>query len=123
MNNISLNLLCAFLMVLSNTLVKRTLMDSGIHWEGKFLDSIHQFILLFKKTSMWFAITAFVFAYLLWVFILFSQKMSVAYPLQITFVFLLSTIFSFYVFGEKLNYTGIIGLVSIIIGITLLIKN
>jgi multidrug transporter EmrE-like cation transporter len=110
-------------MVLSNTLLKRVLTDSGIIWEGKIFNWLHQFILLLKKPLMWYAITAFISANLLWVFILSSQKMNIAYPLQITLVFALTTIVSLYIFEEKLNHSGIIGLVSIIIGIILLIKN
>lgn len=123
MINITINLFCAILMVLSNTLLKRLLSDSGIIWEGKIFQYLYQFILLLKKPLMWCAITAFISANLLWVFILSSQKMSIAYPLQITLLFVFSTIISFYVFEEKINHTGIIGLFSIIIGITLLIKN
>jgi len=123
MTNISINFFCAILMVLSNTLLKRVLTDSGIIWEGKIFNWLHQFILLLKKPLMWYAITAFISANLLWVFILSSQKMNIAYPLQITLVFALTTIVSLYIFEEKLNHSGIIGLVSIIIGIILLIKN
>ena len=123
MTNISINFFCAILMVLSNTLLKRVLTDSGIIWEGKIFNLLHQFILLLKKPLMWYAITAFISSNLLWVFILSSQKMNIAYPLQITLVFALTTIVSLYIFEEKLNHSGIIGLVSIIIGIILLIKN
>ena len=123
MTNISIIFFCAILMVLSNTLLKRVLTDSGIIWEGKIFNWLHQFILLLKKPLMWYAITAFITANLLWVFILSSQKMNIAYPLQITLVFALTTIVSLYIFEEKLNHSGIIGLVSIIIGIILLIKN
>ena len=123
MTNISIIFFCAILMVLSNTLLKRVLTDSGIIWEGKIFNWLHQFILLLKKPLMWYAITAFISANLLWVFILSSQKMNIAYPLQITLVFALTTIVSLYIFEEKLNHSGIIGLVSIIIGIILLIKN
>ena len=123
MTNISIIFFCAILMVLSNTLLKRVLTDSGIIWEGKIFNWLHQFILLLKKPLMWYAITAYISANLLWVFILSSQKMNIAYPLQITLVFALTTIVSLYIFEEKLNHSGIIGLVSIIIGIILLIKN
>lgn len=121
--NISINIFCAALMVFSNTLLKFTLKNSSITWNGKLIDWLYQFILLLKKPSMWCAIILFVFSNLLWVFILSYQKMSVAYPLQITLVFVFSTSVTFFVFNERLSYSGIIGLIIIISGVLLLVKN
>ena len=121
--NISVNIFCAALMVFSNTLLKFTLKNSSITWNGKLIDWLYQFILLLKKPSMWCAIILFVFSNLLWVFILSYQKMSVAYPLQITLVFVFSTSVTFFVFDERMSYSGIIGLIFIISGILLLVKN
>ena len=121
--NISINIFCAALMVFSNTLLKFTLKNSSITWNGKLIDWLYQFILLLKKTSMWCAIILFVFSNLLWVFILSYQKMSIAYPLQITLVFVFSTSVTFFVFDERMSYSGFIGLIIIISGILLLVKN
>ena len=121
--NISINIFCAALMVFSNTLLKFTLKNSSITWNGKLIDWLYQFAFLLKKPSMWCAIILFVFSNLLWVFILSYQKMSVAYPLQITLVFVFSTIITFFIFDERISYSGIIGLIFIISGILLLIKS
>jgi len=121
--NISVNIFCAALMVFSNTLLKFTLKNSSIAWNGKLIDWLYQFAFLLKKPSMWCAIILFVFSNLLWVFILSYQKMSVAYPLQITLVFVFSTIITFFIFDERISYSGIIGLIFIISGILLLIKS
>ena len=121
--NISVNIICAALMVFSNTLLKFTLKNSSIAWNGRLIDWLYQFAFLLKKPSMWCAIILFGFSNLLWVFILSYQKMSVAYPLQITLVFVFSTIITFFIFDERISYSGIIGLIFIISGILLLIKN
>jgi multidrug transporter EmrE-like cation transporter len=121
--NISVNIFCAALMVFSNTLLKFTLKNSTITWNGKLIDWLYQFILLLKKPTMWCAIILFLFSNLLWVFILSYQKLSVAYPLQITLVFVFSTSVTFFVFDERMSYSGIIGLIIIISGILLLVKN
>lgn len=121
--NISINIFCASLMVFSNALLKLSLKNSSIAWNGKLIDWLYQFAFLLKKPSMWCAIILFVFSNLLWVFILSYQKMSVAYPLQITLVFVFSTIITFFIFDERISYSGIIGLIFIISGILLLIKN
>lgn len=123
MINFKINLLCAILMVLSNTLLKHALTGSCIKWEGKLIDWICQIILLFKKPIMWCALSVFIGANIMWLFILSSQKMNIAYPLQITLLFIISTTFTMYFFGEKLNYSGAVGLVAILGGIFLLIRN
>ena len=123
MTNFTINLVCAILMVLSNTLLKHSLTGSSIKWEGKLIDWICQIILLFKKPIMWCALSVFISANLMWLFILSSQKMNIAYPLQITLVFIISTTFTMYIFGEKLNYSGVLGLIAILGGIFLLIRN
>ena len=121
--NISINIFCAALMVFSNTLLKLILKNSSVTWNGKLIDWLYQFVLLLKKPSMWCAIILFIFSNLLWVFILSTQKMSVVYPLQITLVFVFSTTVTYFIFDERMSYTGIIGLIIIISGILLLIKN
>lgn len=47
--NISINIFCAALMVFSNTLLKLTLKNSSVTWNGKLIDWLYQFVLLLKN--------------------------------------------------------------------------
>ena len=54
--------------------------------------------------------------------ILATQKLGIAYPLQIALVFLFSTLASLLVFGEKLSSISIAGLALVVCGVVLITK-
>ena len=69
---------------------------------------------------VWLGAAAFLSANILWLLILATQQMSVAYPLQVSLVLVFSTIVSVVVFSEKLTATSITGLVFLLVGIVML---
>lgn len=56
-------------------------------------------------------------ATLLWVYILMSVKLNVAYPIVIGSSYILTLFGAFYFFGESLSFIGLIGIILILIGI------
>ena len=55
--------------------------------------------------------------------ILSKQKITSAYPLQISLVFTLTIVSDFYFFNEKLSTSGIVGLFVIFLGVFILYKS
>ena len=116
---LSLNLICACCAVLSNASLKQVLTGRSI-WQGSLMTSVGALFALTKEPLMWLGGTAFLATNLLWLSILGSQQISVAYPLQIALVFLLTTIVSVTVFADKLTLTGYAGLAMLLTGILML---
>jgi multidrug transporter EmrE-like cation transporter len=116
---LSLNLICAACAVTSNAVLKHVL-TGRIRWEGSVLQYLSDCVSLLKQPMMWVGGLAFLLQNLLWLFILSVQPISVATPLQITLVFLLSTVTSVAVFAEHLSVTGYLGLGIMLFGILML---
>lgn len=118
-----LNLFCAFLMVLSNSLIKKTFHGINLNWYGKPTEWVLNFLNLFKFPLFWAALISFICSILAWIYIISVQNISTAYPIQISFVFILTTISGVYFFNEKISTTGILGLCVILLGIFILLKS
>ena len=71
---------------------------------------------------IWVGILLFITANVLWLMILATQKLGVAYPLQIALVFLFSTMSSILFFGEKPTALSAAGLVLVMSGVVLISK-
>jgi multidrug transporter EmrE-like cation transporter len=56
---------------------------------------------------------------ILWLYILSQQPMSVAFPIQVSLVFLLTTVVSVTVFSEQLTAYGLLGIAFIVTGVIL----
>jgi multidrug transporter EmrE-like cation transporter len=119
LKGLSLNLICACSAVLSNAVLKHVL-TGRFRWQGSVPLLLGDLFALIKEPLMWLGGLAFVATNVLWLLILSTQQMSVAYPLQITLVFLLSTLVSVLIFSDRLNMTGYAGLVLLLTGILLL---
>jgi multidrug transporter EmrE-like cation transporter len=119
LKGLPLNLLCASSAVLSNAVLKHVL-TGRVRWQGSVTALVMEMFQLIREPLMWLGGLAFIATNVLWLLILSTQQMSVAYPLQISLVFLLSTAVSVLVFSDKLNTTGYAGLALLLTGILLL---
>jgi multidrug transporter EmrE-like cation transporter len=119
LKGLPLNLLCASSAVLSNAVLKHVL-TGRFRWQGSVTALVLEMFQLIREPLMWLGGLAFIATNVLWLLILSTQQMSVAYPLQISLVFLLSTAVSVLVFSDKLNATGYAGLALLLTGILLL---
>ena len=110
-------------MVLSNSLIKKTLHGINLNWHGKPTEWILNFLNLFKFPLFWAALISFLCSILAWIYIISIQNISTAYPIQISFVFILTTTSGVYFFNEKLSTSGILGLCVILLGVFILLKS
>lgn len=120
--NIIINILCAFLMVGANSFLKMALVDKGFAWKGSFVGLVKDLLQLMSFSLIWVGILLFAGANVLWLMILATQKLGIAYPLQIALVFLFSTLASLLVFGEKLSSISVAGLAFVVCGVVLITK-
>ena len=120
--SIFINFLCAFLMVGANSFLKMALADKGFTWKGSLVGLGKDLLQLLSFPLSWGGILLFVGANVLWLMILATQKLGIAYPLQIALVFLFSTLASLLVFGEKLSSVSVAGLALVVCGVVLITK-
>jgi multidrug transporter EmrE-like cation transporter len=120
--NYFLNISCAILAVAANVLLKKSLDGKFPSWKGDFLAFLNETLFLAFKPMILAGAIFYFSAIALWTFVLSTQKMSVAYPLQIGLVFLFSTLASLMVFGEKLTVSSGAGLVFVMTGVVLISK-
>jgi len=86
------------------------------------MTSLHSLFLLF--TNIWFIVSIVVYASatLLWIYLLQSIELSLAYPF-VALGFILIPLISLFLFKEPINYTYIIGVGFIIIGLSIILKS
>ena len=120
--NIFINLLCAFLMVGANSFLKMALADKGFTWKGSLVGLGKDLLQLLSFPLIWVGTLLFVGANVLWLMILATQKLGIAYPLQIALVFLFSSLASLLVFGEKFSPVSVAGLALVVCGVVLITK-
>lgn len=120
--NIFINLLCASLVVGANSILKMALVNKGFGWRGSFMGLGRDLLHLLSFPLIWVGILLFVAANVLWLMILATQKLGIAYPLQIALVFLFSTMSSILFFGEKPTAISTAGLVLVMSGVVLISK-
>ena len=119
MKQFILNFLCAILAVSSTTIFKIVVSDRLI-WKKNFLTFAQDLSIIAKIPGTWIASILFILSQILWLYILATQKLSIAYPLQLALTISLFTIVSFYFFKETIQLKQIIGLGLIFLGIALL---
>lgn len=120
-NSLIINFICALLTVASNSLLKHAL-RGRLSWRGSVGALMADMISCAQMPLVWLGVVSFAAANVLWVMILSAQRLSIAYPLQITLVFLFSAITSVLVFSEKITLQGGAGLVLILAGVTLMCR-
>jgi multidrug transporter EmrE-like cation transporter len=109
---------CAALAVGSTSLIRVSLNHTNgiVGQTGGLLERV---ICLAKTPTMWAGITFFVLSNLLWIYIIATQPLVTAYPLQIALVFVFNTVSAAYVFSERLTPVGLAGLLCILAGVTM----
>lgn len=115
---IFINLSCAALAVTANALLKHAL-HGRIAWKSSVPTLFADAFGLLRYPLVWLGASAFVAANVLWLFILATQRMSVAYPMQLSLVFLFSSLTSILVFSEKVTLSGLLGLALVVAGVVM----
>ena len=100
MSTIYINILCALVTVISNTLIKYTLGDKLV-WKGELIAFFFELISSFRNPLLIVALLIFIVGNILWIFIISTQNFSFALPLQIGLVFLFNLIVSFFYLMNK----------------------
>lgn len=113
MSTIYINILCALVTVMSNTLIKYSL-SRKLVWKGELITFLFELISSFRNPLLIFALLIFITGNILWIFIISTQNFSFALPLQIGLVFL---------FNEQMNSYSILGMILILSGIFLISKS
>jgi multidrug transporter EmrE-like cation transporter len=67
------------------------------------------------------AIAIFVLANVLWMLVLGSTKVAIAYPVQVGLVLCWNAAIAYFVLSESLSMAGLIGLLLVIVGVVLLL--
>lgn len=119
MNLIYLNILCALLTVTTNTLFKYKL-QGNLVWKDSVLTFALDLFYNFKNPLLILSLFIFILTNSLWIFILSTQNLSFALPFQIALVFLISIVFSYFIFNEKFTFQYLVGLIFVVIGIILI---
>lgn len=89
-------------------------------WKGSVAVLLTDLFSLLKQPLFLCGIAAFVVANLMWLLVLASQPLSIAYPLQIGLVILINTLISVFVFTETVSAWGIAGICLVMIGVLLI---
>jgi multidrug transporter EmrE-like cation transporter len=115
-------LLASSITAVASATVFRLALKGTFHWKGSagvlFLDTLR----LLANPGFLLGIAIFVLANLLWLLVLGSQKLSVAYPVQIGLVLILSSLISAVVFREFLSFQGYVGVLLVILGVILIVR-
>jgi len=122
MSTIYINILCALVTVMSNTLIKYTL-SGKLVWKGELIIFLSDLISNFRNPLLILALIIFITGNILWIFIISTQNFSFALPLQISLVFVFNLIVSFCLFNEQINSYSIIGMILILLGVVLISKS
>lgn len=119
--SILINIACAAMAVLANALLKESL-QGRLSWKGSVPALLWDSLTMLQYPLVWLGAAAFIAANLLWLFILATQRMSVAYPLQLALVILFSFLVSITFFSESISIRGCAGLAFLLVGIVLVVR-
>ncbi len=93
---------------------------AGLDRAGGFSGGILQFFLLFKEPLFDIGLVFYALATVLWLRVLSSEPLSIAYPILVSITFILVTVSASLLFNESLNFFKILGIVCILIGILIM---
>jgi len=105
----------------SAAIVRYTLKDR-FAWKGCISQLICDIFGLLTNLVFLAGLAVFVLANVLWLLVLSSQKLSVAYSVQIGLVMVFNAVISAFFFSEQLTTHGYFGLVLVIAGVTLIVR-
>jgi multidrug transporter EmrE-like cation transporter len=109
-------LFCAICSVLSNLLLRSSLLRSGGFSLGS--DTMKQQVAtLIREPLFLIGLLCYVFATVVWLHVVSRENLSVSYPLLMSLTFILVTSGAVYFFHEPLSLLKIIGLGLILVGV------
>lgn len=121
LKGIHVNFACAILATVSNLLLKQAV-KNRINLGDSALSGFLSFISLFRLPIFWVWGTVFIAANVLWLYIASIQPISVAFPLQVSLVLVMTTFVSVTMFSEPISPSGILGMILVIVGIVLVTR-
>jgi multidrug transporter EmrE-like cation transporter len=105
----------------SNTLLRIALKDNFV-WKGSMSALLWDMIGLLRHPVFLTGMMFFITANVLWLLVVGSQKLSLAYPLQLGLVLSLNAIISVLVFHETLSALGWLGVAMVSVGVLLIVQ-
>lgn len=119
MNQFIINVICALLAVISTSLFK-VLLVGKLNFNGNIYVLATQLTTILCMPLIWIALAMFAMSQVLWLYILSTQKLSIAYPLQLALTISSITIVAHFFFREPIHLKGVFALCLIFLGIALL---
>ena len=105
-----------------STALFRFALDGPFHWKGSVAVLLGDLIGLLGNFRFLVALLVFVLANVLWLLVLGSQKLSLAYPIQLGLVLAMNTAISCMVFRESITTAAWLGIVLVAIGVVLITR-
>jgi len=111
-----------FLLIFVNTLI---LVGGQFLWKYGMLhndfafDSLWEIVRMFFSPFIFTGLVLYGVATILWLFILTRVPLSIAYPLQ-SITYVLAIIGSYFVFGEPITWSKVVGVLFILIGVSII---
>jgi multidrug transporter EmrE-like cation transporter len=118
-NQFLTNIICALLAVTSTSLFKVQL-SGRLNFTGDISSFSNQLITILCMPLIWLAFVMFTMSQALWLYILSTQKLSIAYPLQLALTISLISIVAHCFFKETIHLKQMFALCLIFLGIALL---
>ena len=117
---IIISFICALSAISSNSIFKYIICNK-INVKLNTSNFLNVLLNTIQFPIFWLGLIIFVLGNGLWLFILSNSKLSIAYPVQISLVFILSSLSGIIFFNESLKLNSIIGLLITFSGITILV--
>jgi len=114
-------MLSSSLVSAASTAVLRYALKDRFAWKGSIWTFVKDVFHLLTEPIFIAAVAIFVLANLLWMLVLGSTKVTVAYPVQVGLVLCWNAILAYFALSESLSTPGFIGLFLVIIGVVLLL--
>jgi multidrug transporter EmrE-like cation transporter len=114
-------MLSSSLVSAASTAVLRVALKDRLGWKGSVVGLFKDTLQLLTEPIFVLAIAIFVLANVLWMLVLGSTKVAVAYPVQVGLVLCWNAAIAYFVLSESLSMAGLIGLLLVIVGVVLLL--
>ena len=106
----------------TSTAIFRATLKDRFMWKGSVPLLIKDVFGLLSNVGFLAGLAVFILANVLWLLVLGSQKLSLAYPVQIGLVMFFNAIISTWFFAESMSMQGYAGIVFIVLGVFLIIR-
>jgi multidrug transporter EmrE-like cation transporter len=106
----------------TSTAIFRSTLKDRFAWKGSVPELIKDVFGLLSNVGFLTGLAVFILTNLLWLLVLGSQKLSVAYPIQIGLVVLFNAVISAWFFAESMSVQGYAGLAFIVLGVFLIVR-